>query len=92
MHMLLNTARPLSYLSLATYRALQILGYCDHIGGRIYRVHEVEMGGEPVNDLIVRTSAALPLLGCEAMLGLQFLDQFSEIHFTAASGLLTLTF
>lgn len=89
---MLNTGRPLSYISVDTYENLSAAGLCDHIGGSIYRVRRLVMAGREMPPLFVRVSAAVAALGFEGMLGLHFLNQFGAVHFERDSGRLTLTY
>lgn len=65
---MVNTGRPLSYLSVDVYESLRAEGLCDHIGGSIYRVRPLVMAGREMPPLFVRVSAAVGALGFEGML------------------------
>lgn len=89
--LVLHTGRPLSYLSIATYEALERAGRIDRIGQGIYRVRQLVMSERLRTDLIVRVSAGPGILGFDGMLGLQFLQRFSQVCVERDTGLLRLS-
>lgn len=89
--LLLNTGRPLSYLSYELRGVLAALNLIDEIGPNRYRVRGVSMGGRPAPEIVAAVSVGPRLLGFEGMLGLHFLYQFRRIAFDRDASLLTLT-
>ena len=88
--LVLNTGRPLSNLSLEVRDVLAGLDVLDEIAPQLYRIRGVRMSEQPVPPLIARASRGPRLLGFDGMLGLQFLDQFAEVCYDRAAGLLRL--
>lgn len=90
--LMLNTGRPISYLSPAIYALLEALGHA--VGGPNNHciVRDVFMGGVPVPGLVARVSRGPSLLAVDGMLGLHFLAQFRFIESERDSGMLTLTY
>jgi hypothetical protein len=88
--LVLNTGRPLSYLSHELRNALAAFGLLDEIAPQLCRVRGVRMDGQIAPSLIARVSRGPRLLGFEGMLGLHFLNGFRSIHFERQASLLTL--
>jgi hypothetical protein len=78
--MVLDTGSPVSTISQGVRAALADLGLLESRGGNRYLLHEVEIQGQRVPDLRVRESRRITLVGANGALGLDFLNQFTEIH------------
>lgn len=68
-------------MSTGTRDVLDAFGYLTHTGGRLYRLHELSMVGRSLPDLNLRVSPVASQLRLEMMLGLNFLQEFTEICF-----------
>lgn len=90
--LMLNTGRPISYLSPAIYALLEALGHIEGGANSTYVVKDLLMGGRSVPDLIARVSRGPSLLAVDGMLGLHFLAQFRFIESERDSGVLTFTY
>ena len=90
--LILNTGFVISALTPGVRDSLEALGHLQHTAGRFYQLHDLRLGGRPVPPLTVRVNIAIATLGVEGIVGLNFLNQFREIHFDVESRVLTPTF
>jgi hypothetical protein len=88
--LMLNTGRPYSAISPATYIRLADLGLVAPRAGSRVVIRNARLGGAPLHDISMRVSAGPALLGMEGMLGLDFFEQFAEARFDFQALRLTL--
>lgn len=67
------------------------LGFADDLGANTCRLRNLRIQGQPIPDLRVRRRRAIPEVTAQGILGLDFLNQFTDIHFHVPSLRLTLT-
>ena len=93
LEMVLDTGAPLSGLSREAADSLTASGFLEPIQGRasIYLLRALTIQGQPIDDLEVRVLRRLTEVRAPAILGLDFLGRFEEIHCHVPSLTLTLT-
>ena len=88
--MVLDTGSPLSGISFRTRDALASNGDLVPAGPRRYLLRDLSIEGQPLPDLVVRLSQRASAVGADGMLGLDFLNTFTEIHLNVPTLWLTL--
>jgi hypothetical protein len=81
LELVLNTGYLVSSISRGARDALLALGHLSHISGRYERLHDISVGGVTLPPLDMWLNATIARLGIEAIMGLNFLNQFREIRF-----------
>lgn len=89
--MVLDTGSPLSSISERVRDLLVPTGYLDPISQTLYVLRSLNIQGQAIPDLRVRTSRRTTRVGADGVLGLDFLAQFTDVHFHVPSLRLTLT-
>jgi hypothetical protein len=92
LELVLNTGYLVSSISRGARDALLALGHLGHSSGRYYRLHDISVGGVTLPPLDMRLNATIARLGIEAIMGLNFLNQFREIRFDTQTQEMTLIF
>ena len=90
--LVINTGYLISSISPGARDSLLALGHLGHASGRYFRLHDISVGGIALPALEMRLNAAIARLGIEAVMGLNFLNQFREVRFDTQSRELTLIF
>ncbi len=90
-NMVLDTGAPLSAISNDTRDTLIAAGLLEPLRGNWYTLRGLSIQGQPIADLMVRISSRVTQARAEGLLGLDFLRQFTEIHFHVPTLRLTLT-
>ena len=90
LNLMLNTGRPYSALSRITYTTLAALGQVTPATGSSCLIHSARLGTTMLSNIPMRLSAGPALIGLEGMLGLDFLERFTEVRFHFPSLRLTL--
>jgi hypothetical protein len=88
--LMLNTGRTQSVLSRSMLAAMRALGLFGAQSGPVYVLRQPTASGVPLPDLALRASAGPGMLGLEGMLGLDFLDRFTEACISTQALRLTL--
>lgn len=91
LNMVLNTGLPFSAISEGARDDLLGREILPPVTRSSYILTDVTMIGTPLSDLLVRVRRNLTQFEVDGILGLDFLRQFTEIHFEVASYRLTLT-
>ena len=86
----LNSGYLASALNLRSRTVLTAMGLLRPIDERFSVLTDLTTAGQSLPDLAIHASRALELIDVEGMLGLDFLQQFTDIHFNAPSGRLIL--
>jgi hypothetical protein len=89
--MVLDTGSPLSAISERLRNTLLSAGLLESITPRTYLLRSLTIQGQVIPDLRVRLSRRVTSVGADGILGLDFLAQFSTVHFDVATLRLTLT-
>ena len=92
LELVLNTGYLVSSISRGARDALLALGHLGQVSGRYYRLHDISVGGVALPPLDMRLNATIARLGIEAIMGLNFLNQFREIRFDTQTQEMTLIF
>jgi hypothetical protein len=88
--MVLDTGSPFSSTSDTTRDRLVEAGIMPASEGRRFVLGDVRIGGQRIDDLVVRPSRRVTDVGAEGVLGLDFLGRFTDIHFHVPTMRLTL--
>lgn len=91
LELVLDTGSLLSGLSEPTREMLTTRGLLRPAGERRFLLRDLTIHGQPVPDLVVRVSRRVTQAGARGVLGLDFLGQFTDIHFHVPSMRLTLS-
>jgi hypothetical protein len=91
LEMVLDTAAPLSGISVQVRDDLRERGLLEPPRSARYVLRNLIVQGQPFPDVPVRVSPRLTEVGADGVLGLDFLSQFTDIHFHVPTRLLTLT-
>jgi hypothetical protein len=91
LRMVLDTGAPFSAISEEIRDGLLAAGLLGTAGSRLYVLRNVEIQGQPIPDLPVLVSARVAQVGAQGVLGLNFLRQFTDVHFHVPTLRLTLT-
>ena len=89
--MVLDTGSFLSGISEGTREMLVRLGLLEADATPPYVLRNVAVQGQPLTDLRVRLSRRVAQVGAQGVLGLDFLGQFTDIHFHVPTMRLTLS-
>jgi hypothetical protein len=89
-HLMLNTGRPQSAISLGTLRLLRAVGFIAQDAGPRFVIRDARLGNVRVADIPMRLSAGPRLLDVEGMLGLDFLEQYAHARIDFRARRLTL--
>jgi hypothetical protein len=92
LELVLNTGYLVSAISRGARDSLLALGHLGHISGRYYRLHDISVSGVALPPLDMRLNAAIARLDIEAIMGLDFLNQFREVRFDTQTRQMTLIF
>jgi hypothetical protein len=87
---MLNTFTPISAVSAGTATVLEAFRCLSAPTGRELVLEGLAIGGIGLPNLAVRVSRAATMLDVEGMLGLNFLNQFTHLHYDAAERTLRL--
>jgi hypothetical protein len=87
--MMLNTGRPQSVLSRPLGNVLSSLGLLHRRGRGQYVLRDPAADGQPLPGMVLRLSAGPALLDLDGMIGLDVLDQFTEVRLNTHSLRLT---
>jgi hypothetical protein len=90
--MVLDTGSPLSAISERLRNTLASTGLLEAITPHAYFLRNLTIQGQVIPDLRVRVSRRVTRVGADGILGLDFLAQFSTVHFDIATLRLTLTY
>jgi hypothetical protein len=88
--MVLDTGSPLSGISYLTRDVLARQDLLVPVGPRRYLLRDLTIENQPIPDLVVRLSQRASAVGIDGMLGLDFLNRFSDIHLNVPTLWLTL--
>ena len=88
--MVLDTGSPLSGISYLTRDELASNGVLVPAGPRRYLLRDLSIEGQPLPDVVVRLSPRASAVGIDGMLGLDFLNTFTEIQLSVPTLWLTL--
>jgi hypothetical protein len=91
LNMVLDTGAPFSSISDGTRDLLSAAGLLDHVQHNWYALRELSVQGQPIPDLLVHVSRRVSQAGAEGLMGLDFLRQFTDIHFHVPTLRLTLS-
>jgi hypothetical protein len=76
--------------TVVSQRTLETLPYLfDRIGPNRYSVRRASLGGEPITGLQVATSRQIERLDADGILGLDFLERFTDINLNLPSRIIT---
>jgi len=89
--MVLDTGVFLSGISESTREELSRRGLLETVDARRFRLRGLTVQGQPIPDLMVRVSPRVTEVGAAGVLGLDFLGQFTDVHFHVPTMRLTLT-
>jgi hypothetical protein len=92
LELVLNTGYLVSSIGPGARDSLLALGHLGHISGRYYRLHDISVGGVALSPLDMRLNATIARLDIEAIMGLNFLNQFREIRFDTQTREMSLIF
>jgi hypothetical protein len=90
--MVLDTGAPLTGISRGVYEALMADGHLRPVApnSRFFTLTNVMIGDGQIPVLRVRVSPRVTAVGADGVLGLDFLSQFTDIHYHVPSRVLTL--
>jgi hypothetical protein len=89
--MVFDTGAPVSGISEEVRDGLLAAGLLELRGGRFYVLRDLEIQGQPVPDLLVGVSPRVTEVGAQGVLGLNFMGQFTDVHFHVPTLRLTLS-
>jgi hypothetical protein len=89
--LVLDTGSLLSGISEPTREMLASRGLLSPAGERRFLLRNLSIQGQALPDVIVRVSRRVTQTGARGVLGLDFLGQFTDIHFHVPSMRLTLS-
>jgi hypothetical protein len=81
LELVLNTGYLVSSISRGARDSLLALSHLGHVSGRYYRLHDISVNGVALPPLDLRLNPTIARLEIEAIMGLNFLNQFREIRF-----------
>jgi len=90
LYMVVDTGSPLSAISAGMMIVLTEMRFLDRIRDRLYLLRRISIAGQTLPDLEVHLSSRATRLGIQGILGLNFLQQFTEVRFRTADLLLML--
>ena len=92
LELVLNTGYLVSSISRGARDSLLALGHLGHVSGRYFRRQDISVSGVALPPLDMRLNPAIARLDIEAIMGLNFLNQFREVRFDTQTREMTLIF
>jgi hypothetical protein len=90
--MVLSTYAPISYVTEQMRDVLVGLDFAHQLDGNHCLLRNVQIEGQPIDDLPVRVRRSPLLTDVDGILGLDFLSRFAEITFNVATMRLRLSY